>query len=102
MHLFGIDVESAVGDNMAKVFDRWLAEVTFGKFAKPSCVGEACEHFAKVLNMFGRCTRIDENVIQVDNDIFIKKVIEEGIHGGLECGGCVARPNGMTLNWYVL
>ena len=42
-----------------------------------------------MLRVLFKCLGIDENIVEIHNDEFVKPVVEESIHGGLESGGSV-------------
>ena len=54
-------------------------------------VGESVEDVGKVLVVFVLIAGIYENVVEIYYNAFVEKIIEKGVHGGLECGWCVCK-----------
>jgi hypothetical protein len=50
------------------------------------------EHLLEVLRMLLQGVTIDQNVIYVDDDEVIKPFLENVVHEGAKCGGCIGEP----------
>src|SRR5450759_3999925 len=52
------------------------------------------KHFLKKLLMLLHCFRIDEDVVNKDDNPFIQQVMKDMIHHLHECGGSIPQPKG--------
>ena len=69
---------------MPEVFDLNGCKVTFLEFAVPLVCLEAFEDGGDAFVVVVESGRVDENVVEVDNDERIKPVVEKRVHCSLE------------------
>jgi hypothetical protein len=50
------------------------------------------EHLSKVFRMLLHGVVINQNVVYVDDHKVIKPLLENVIHEGAKCGGCIGEP----------
>src|SRR5882724_5690292 len=74
--------------HISEVFAGSDMEFTFVCTGKKSISAESAKYFSNVSLMFGNVVRVDEDVVQIDDDNDVNHVREDVIHKLLEsCGG---------------
>jgi len=59
---------------------------------KESVSSESSEYLLNMGLVFGHIARVDENVIQVDDDCYIDHICENVVHKLLKGCGCIGKP----------
>ncbi|KAJ0521432.1 hypothetical protein HanIR_Chr10g0470831 [Helianthus annuus] len=77
---------------MSKKLDFLKPELTLRKFGIELFLMKQLQNTSKMLLMVSLVLRIDENVVDEDDDKFIQIRLAEAIHEIHECGRCVSEP----------
>src|SRR5882672_1884492 len=78
--------------HISKVFAGSDMELTFVCTGKKSISAESAKYFSDVSLVFGNVVRVDEDVIQIDDDNDINHVREDVIHKPLESCRSISKP----------
>ena len=88
LHFVSSHAEFVRHKNVSEVFHTVLVKLAFPGIGVKAMFPELVEDFFDVLFVLGHVVRVDEDVIEVDNDTDIEKVAEDVVHETLEgCGG---------------
>src|SRR5882672_9321573 len=78
--------------HVSEVFAGSDMELAFVCMGKKSISVESLEYFPNMSFMLGNVVRVDEDVVQVDDDYDIDHIHEDGIHKSLKSCWCISKP----------
>src|SRR5882672_8535800 len=84
--------EASGRQHISEVFAGSDVELAFVCTGKKSVSTESVKYFSDVSLVFGNVVRIDEDVIQIDNDNDVNHVCEDVVHKPLESRWCISKP----------
>jgi hypothetical protein len=80
LHFVFNHVESIGGKDVSKVFHTVPVEFAFPGIGIQAMLLESVEDFFDVLFVLGHVVRVDQDIIEVDNDTDIEEVTEDVVH----------------------
>ena len=84
--------EAFGGQHISEVFSGSDVELTFVCSGKKSVSAESAKYFSDVSLVFGNVVRVDEDVVQIDNDNDVNHVCEDVVHKPLESRWRISKP----------
>jgi hypothetical protein len=84
LHFVFSHLESVRGKDVSEVFHTVPVEFAFPSVGIQAMLPESVEDFFDVLFVLGHIVRVDQDVIEVDNDTDIEEVAEDVIHEALK------------------
>ena len=87
----GVHCETILGDNVTEKVDAGLAEVTLAQFAEELMLAEESENLAKMALVVSESLAVYKDVVQIDDDELVQKVMEHIVHQSHESGQRVSK-----------
>src|SRR5712664_3202911 len=78
--------------HISEVFAGSDMELAFVCMGKKSVSAESAKYFSDVSLVFGNVVRVDEDVVQIDDDNDVNHVHEDVVHKPLESGWSISKP----------
>jgi len=77
--------------NVAEVFTGGDAEFAFWKLAIQPSSPEATKYLPDMSSVIGRIIGVDQDVVQIDDNVNVQQICEQGVKEALEGGRCVRK-----------